>query len=675
MHRLDTKSFDHFLGLDPDFNGYFASCEKGFAELSDASLVRYLVARTNYDGPEGILKDVVALEMNHADAFSKDFIVLVKAYCAHENSRLADARTLTESVDVSRLSPDASFFFTVFQARRDALLKPSEVGTDLLKMLESTSNKPIDPWLRAYGLCHWLDMTAVKLDPTTNSKWQAISQAVDRFFEHRFCILLWLFRSNTSVGRELSRGFTIDLLDQRADILDQMKKLGLMGFYASAAAYYVDFLINTGRFSLAQQLVDNLLEGRPLLARRGDIQITVTQLELRLYNEDLGPFGKYLNQLKPIVTARGISQLVEVFKCLEQILLFLRSKINETEAIQTLSDLRNNGTRGHFLMAWTLLLNHQKMHGYPQSSKDTRMNFAVVLSELRQVSSFTRGCLQTLFGEFELIHGDRKVALGYLEDAVESCYRAGFAVWEIRGLVLLAVFDLEKGETARARARLTRAQMLTHDIDPQKDFAAIQAIEGLAWAIDGDWPQARELWSKMPADSPYQHIPLRFDAANVKNIHPPLSNAWENYFTVLLPEVGRKLKERSDALATPAAKKARKPAFDPATAELVLDLKSNQASYGSRSCLVGDRPVLMALLELFIRNHGSYFSKEELIQKIWNENYNPLIHDSRIYVNVQRLRQLLRDDLKLSAGGDPIALQKGKYGLLGKIKARVAGSE
>jgi tetratricopeptide (TPR) repeat protein len=52
--------------------------------------------------------------------------------------------------------------------------------------------------------------------------------------------------------------------------------------------------------------------------------------------------------------------------------------------------------------------------------------------------------------------------------------------------------------------------------------------------------------------------------------------------------------------------------------------------------------VLRDLLALFLENPGMVFSKEELVQKIWSEEYSPDLHDNKIYVTLKRLRQALQ---------------------------------
>ena len=56
---------------------------------------------------------------------------------------------------------------------------------------------------------------------------------------------------------------------------------------------------------------------------------------------------------------------------------------------------------------------------------------------------------------------------------------------------------------------------------------------------------------------------------------------------------------------------------------------------------LGNQNILIKLLLLFIKNKGVKFSKEELIQKVWEEKYDPIVHDNKIYYSINRLRNLL----------------------------------
>ena len=82
---------------------------------------------------------------------------------------------------------------------------------------------------------------------------------------------------------------------------------------------------------------------------------------------------------------------------------------------------------------------------------------------------------------------------------------------------------------------------------------------------------------------------------------------------------------------------ANQPEFD-----LVLDKQT--LSIHERS--LGDVPIknqfiLLEMLSLFASNQGEIFSKEQLAERIWDQQYDAGVHDNKIYVTIKRLRQLI----------------------------------
>jgi DNA-binding winged helix-turn-helix (wHTH) protein len=58
------------------------------------------------------------------------------------------------------------------------------------------------------------------------------------------------------------------------------------------------------------------------------------------------------------------------------------------------------------------------------------------------------------------------------------------------------------------------------------------------------------------------------------------------------------------------------------------------------------RFVLLEIFYLLASQPGKIFSKEDLVDKIWRESYNPMIHDSKVYTSISRLRKLIEPDFK-----------------------------
>ena len=54
--------------------------------------------------------------------------------------------------------------------------------------------------------------------------------------------------------------------------------------------------------------------------------------------------------------------------------------------------------------------------------------------------------------------------------------------------------------------------------------------------------------------------------------------------------------------------------------------------------------ILLEMLKLFLAHPGRVFSKEEFIETVWKQSYNPSVHDNKIYVTIKRLRKVIEPD-------------------------------
>ena len=54
--------------------------------------------------------------------------------------------------------------------------------------------------------------------------------------------------------------------------------------------------------------------------------------------------------------------------------------------------------------------------------------------------------------------------------------------------------------------------------------------------------------------------------------------------------------------------------------------------------------ILLDLLRLFVQNQGTVYSKEFLVEHVWKQPYDPVVHDNKIYVTIKRLRKLIEPD-------------------------------
>lgn len=90
----------------------------------------------------------------------------------------------------------------------------------------------------------------------------------------------------------------------------------------------------------------------------------------------------------------------------------------------------------------------------------------------------------------------------------------------------------------------------------------------------------------------------------------------------------------------------------------ILDLIQRKILFPNKTEIdFKNKKILIEILRLFALSPEKNFSKEELTKLVWEEEYTPDRHDNLIYVNLNRLRNIL----KIDADGQEVLL-KNKYG-------------
>lgn len=79
--------------------------------------------------------------------------------------------------------------------------------------------------------------------------------------------------------------------------------------------------------------------------------------------------------------------------------------------------------------------------------------------------------------------------------------------------------------------------------------------------------------------------------------------------------------------------------------DLVFDTASNTISEKKKGRIdFKNQFILLDMLRLFMRQPGVVHSKELLVKQVWKQDYDPVIHDNKIYVTIKRLRKLIEPD-------------------------------
>jgi tetratricopeptide (TPR) repeat protein len=79
--------------------------------------------------------------------------------------------------------------------------------------------------------------------------------------------------------------------------------------------------------------------------------------------------------------------------------------------------------------------------------------------------------------------------------------------------------------------------------------------------------------------------------------------------------------------------------------DLVFDAASNSVTEKKKGRIdFKNQFILLDMLRLFMKQPGVVYSKEHLVKHVWKQEYDPIVHDNKIYVTIKRLRKLIEPD-------------------------------
>ena len=79
--------------------------------------------------------------------------------------------------------------------------------------------------------------------------------------------------------------------------------------------------------------------------------------------------------------------------------------------------------------------------------------------------------------------------------------------------------------------------------------------------------------------------------------------------------------------------------------DLVFDAASNSVTEKKKGRIdFKNQFILLDMLRLFMKQPGIVYSKEHLVKQVWRQDYDPIVHDNKIYVTIKRLRKLIEPD-------------------------------
>lgn len=222
--------------------------------------------------------------------------------------------------------------------------------------------------------------------------------------------------------------------------------------------------------------------------------------------------------------------------------------------------------------------------------------------------------------------GSKQAAQAAAERAVREATACGLRTARAHAALVLAALAREAGELDVAAARVREVMTLATDAGlPVERLVAAEAGEAISGADLAGANQVRDAAAASMSEGALEVAARILGDLGLTAVRPfrvVSAGGSENLVADASPE---RLRMLSRSLAIDGVR------------EVVL--RDGQAIANLRR-----RSLLKRILFLFAGAPGRIFSKEDIVQSVWNVEYHPLRHDAALFTNIMRIRRLLGDD-------------------------------
>ncbi|MBS1122327.1 MAG: transcriptional regulator, CadC, partial [Deltaproteobacteria bacterium] len=322
----------------------------------------------------------------------------------------------------------------------------------------------------------------------------------------------------------------------------------------------------------------------------------------------------------------------------------------------------------------------EELHGKPALDAASAANVAVLLATARALSGQRVGAVELAqnagaesrdeldrklaAAEVSLAAGDAGVALEMARDTAVLAERSHRTIELASALVIVARLELARGDRGNARAAATRAAREAAAAGLIR--ARVHALLALsALARDDDDQASAVSYARdaaelsaaagLPVERLVAHAALDSISGHEAVADPSAPSAATMASTAiegaarLLTDLGLTAQRPFrviDAEGVPSdVSDANPEILRLAARALAVDgVREVIWRHGQELADLRRRSLLKRLLFLFASAPGKVFSKEAIVQAVWNVEYHPLRHDAALFTNIMRIRRLLGED-------------------------------
>jgi hypothetical protein len=322
----------------------------------------------------------------------------------------------------------------------------------------------------------------------------------------------------------------------------------------------------------------------------------------------------------------------------------------------------------------------EELHGSPALDAAAGASVAVLLATARALSGQRAGAVELAqnagaesrdeldrrlaAAEVALATGDVGMALELARDTAVLAERSHRTIELASALVIVARLELARGDRGNARAAATRAAreaaaagLVRARVHALLALSALardddDAASAVAYARDAS---ELALTAGLPVERLVAHAALDAISGHEAVADPSAPSAATMAGTAiegaarLLTDLGLTAQRPFrviDAEGVPSDVADANPEVLrlPGRALAVDGVREVIWRHGQELADLRRRSLLKRLLFLFASAPGKVFSKEAIVQAVWNVEYHPLRHDAALFTNIMRIRRLLGED-------------------------------
>lgn len=257
---------------------------------------------------------------------------------------------------------------------------------------------------------------------------------------------------------------------------------------------------------------------------------------------------------------------------------------------------------------------------------------------------------ENLIGSWLFANGKSQEAEAYLNSAIAKATHTQELEILARALLTLSMVKaFEPTSYGQCLLHLDKAEVILRELENPEFNLTASLLRAFIYTQTAQYDRSLDLLWKSYEQARIHGFPLMIPSilGQMARLHRDQGHEeqYKIYAELALRGIDKsrapRLYKLIHALCPDGVKDSR-PQFD-----FLID-EASRSVYERQKGLIDfkNQHILFDLALLFIKNSGQRYSKEDLVETIWRQSYDPELHDNLIYVSIKRLRTLIEPDLE-----------------------------